>query len=159
MADENVSVDDVMRTLTPHIAVSDASAAIDFYCRAFGAVERMRMQKPGEDCIVHAELRIGDATLMLHDDVENSAVCSPAMLGGSSVTLHLYVDDVDAAFARAIEAGAEQTMALTDMFWGDRYGRLRDPFGHHWSLASHVEDLSEEEVAARAAQAFASTQE
>lgn len=141
-----------MPTLTPHLVCRNASDAIDFYVRAFGAVELARL--PGPDGrLLHAMLRIGDSPLMLADEDLDSGCRGPESLAGSPVTLHLYVTDVDAAIARAAEAGARVMLPATDMFWGDRYGRLEDPFGHSWSLATHVRDLSFDEIVAASAKA------
>ncbi|MBA2476129.1 MAG: VOC family protein [Actinobacteria bacterium] len=141
-------------TVTPFLAVDDASAAIDFYRRAFGATERMRM--PGPDGkIAHAELQIGDSLVMLADPFPHATSQPPKELGGTSGGVFLYVEDVDAAFRQAIDAGATVTMPLEDMFWGDRFGSLLDPFGHSWSLATHREDLTEAEIAERGQAAMA----
>ena len=141
-------------TVTPYLAVDDASAAIEFYKRAFGATERTRM--PGPDGkVAHAELEIGDSLIMLSDPFPQSAAKPPKELGGTTGGVFLYVEDVDAAFQQAIDAGATVEMPLDDMFWGDRFGSLMDPFGHHWSLATHKEDLTEEEIAERGQAAMA----
>ncbi len=143
-------------SLTPTLIVNDAAAAIEFYTRAFGAVELYRMPAPDGQKLWHAEIQIGDSRVMLGDEFpEMGDVRSPASLGGSPVGLHLYVEDADAAVQRAVEAGATVTMPLMDTFWGDRYAKLTDPFGHRWSIAAHVEDVSEEEMRRRA-EAFAS---
>ena len=141
--------------VTPYLAVDDASAAIDFYTRALGATERMRMPMP-DGKIAHAELEIGDSLIMLSDPMPQSTVQPPKQLGGTSAGVFLYVEDVDASFRQAIDAGATSVMEPEDMFWGDRFGTLTDPFGHHWSLATHKEDLTEEEVAERARAAMGS---
>jgi PhnB protein len=135
-------------TLTPYLAVDDAAAAIEFYKLAFGAEEVMRMPGP-EGKIGHAELQIGDSRVMLSDPFPQSSVRPPKHAGGSTASLFMYVEDVDAAFRRALDAGATSTMDPQDMFWGDRFGSVEDPFGHTWSIATHVEDLSEEEIAER----------
>ena len=141
-------------SVTPFLAVDDASAAIEFYKRAFGARERARM--PGPDgMIAHAELEIGDSLIMLSDPFPHSQTKPPKELGGTTGGVFLYVEDVDAAFQQATEAGATVTMPLEDMFWGDRFGTLTDPFGHSWSLATHKEDLTEEEIAQRGQAAMA----
>ncbi len=139
-------------TLTPHITVRNAARAIEFYKQAFGAGVRGVINGPGGN-IMHAELKIGDSILMLNDEYPDMKVLSPLGLGGSATTLHLYVEDVDAAFSRAVAAGAKLTMPVSDAFWGDRYGQLEDPFGHKWSLATHKADLTKEEIE-KAAQAF-----
>jgi PhnB protein len=141
-------------TITPHLVVRDAGAAIEFYTRAFGATESFRSLGPDGTSVLHAELRLGDSALLLIDESEEWGTRSPRSLGGSPVTMHLYVADVDAVFDRATKAGAEVTMPVAGQFWGDRYGKLVDPFGHHWSIATHVEDLSPHELARRQAAAF-----
>ena len=123
-------------TITPYIVARDASAAIDFYKRAFGAKERSRSLTP-DGLILNAQLEIGDSIVMLMDESPAWGSKSPLSLGGTPVTIHLYVDDVDAAFDRATKAGAKVTMPLGDQFWGDRYGTVADPFGHVWSIATH----------------------
>lgn len=134
-------------SITPHLVCRGAAEAITFYTRAFGAVELGRL--PGPDGrLAHAMIRIGDAPLMLVDEYAEQGMLSPLSLKGSAVTLHLYVTDFDAAVARAVTAGARITMPVADMFWGDRYGRLEDPFGHQWSVATHQRDLSSDEIAA-----------
>jgi PhnB protein len=139
-------------TVTPHLVVKGAARAIDFYAAAFGAVEHHRM--PGPDGLLgHAQLQIGDSLIFLADEFPGSP--SPRKLKGSPVTIHLYVEDVDAVFARALRAGAKVKMPLMDMFWGDRYGQVVDPFGHAWSIATHKEDVSPEEMAKRGAKAMA----
>jgi PhnB protein len=140
-------------TVTAYLAVNDAAAAVEFYKRAFGATERMRMAAP-DGKIMHAAMRIGDSQVFLADEFPGADTKAPAALGTSSVGLHLYFRDVDRAFARAVGAGATVTMPLADMFWGDRFGKIRDPFGHVWSLSQHVEDVPPKEMAKRAAAAF-----
>jgi uncharacterized glyoxalase superfamily protein PhnB len=134
-----------MRTVTPHLICAGAADAIEFYKKAFGAVETARLPGP-QGKIMHAMLRIGDSALMLVDEMPEWGALGPKALKGSPVTIHLYVDDVDAFAARAVKAGAKITMPVADMFWGDRYGKLEDPFGHHWSLATHLRDVSPEEM-------------
>jgi len=136
-------------TVTPYLTVNDASRAIDFYKRAFGAQETVRMQGPPGK-IGHAELKIGDSIVMLADEMPGSGSRSPQSLGGSTVNIFLYVKDVDAAFRQAINAGAKAETQPADMFWGDRYGKLSDPFGHSWSLATHKEDVAPDELQRRA---------
>ena len=136
--------------ITPHLIIKGASEAIDFYKRAFGAKELSRMPFPAPDGQVklgHAELEIGDSRLFLADEVPLQGGFGPGAT--SPVTMHMYVTDVDAAFARAVEAGAKAVMPPADMFWGDRYGKLVDPFGHHWSIAEHLEDLTPEQTKER----------
>jgi uncharacterized glyoxalase superfamily protein PhnB len=141
-------------TLTPHLELRSAARAIDFYKAAFGAREIMRSAGPDGRKIMHAQLQIGDSMLLLHDEFAEAGGESPQSLEGSGVTLHLYVEDVDAAWARAVAAGAKVEMPLGDQFWGDRYGQLVDPFGHRWSIASKKEQLTPEQMRQRAAQYF-----
>ncbi len=140
-------------TVTPHLVTRDCAKAIAFYKKAFGAEELFRMPGPG-GAIMHAELRIGDSMIYLCDECPDMGAKSPQALSGSPVTMHLYVEDADAAFKRATKAGAEVTMPLADMFWGDRYGQLKDPFGHQWSIATHKEDVPPKEMEKRAAAAM-----
>jgi PhnB protein len=128
-------------TVTPQLTVRGAAEAIDFYKRAFGARELMRMLSP-DGTVMHAELRIGDSVFFLGDESPDMGGRSPQTLGGATGSLHVYVRNVDAAVKRAVDAGAQVAMAVADMFWGDRYGKLRDPFGHEWGLATHTEDLT-----------------
>ena len=141
-------------TLTPYLAVDDAAQAIDFYKRAFGAKERMRMPGP-EGKIGHAEIQIGDSIVMLSDPFPQSTVRSPSDVGGTTASLFMYVDDVDAVVEQAVSAGATVTMEVADQFWGDRFGSIADPYGHTWSIATHVEDLTPEEIAERGKAAMA----
>jgi PhnB protein len=132
-------------TITPSLTFSDAAQAIEFYKKALGAEERMRM--PGPDGkISHAELKIGDSIVFLNDEMPSMGCKSPQSLGGSSTGFYLYVPDVDKAFQRAIDAGGKSTCPLTDMFWGDRMGNFVDPFGYAWTLAAHTRDMTEEEM-------------
>lgn len=140
-------------TLTPYFAVHDAAAAIEFYKKAFNAQENTRMDGPGGS-IMHAEIQIGDSVLMLGDEAPEMGSSSPKTIGDTPAGLMLYVEDVDTAFAHAVESGCEVEMPPADMFWGDRFAKLRDPFGHKWSLATHIEDVNDEEMAKRIA-AFA----
>ncbi len=132
-------------TLTPHMTVRDAQRAIEFYKQAFGAKERGVMKR-ADGKVMHAELMIGDSIVMMADEFPEYGSMSPLANGGSSMALHIYVDDVDAAFDKAVKAGANVEMPVSDMFWGDRYGKLADPFGHKWSIATHKADLSPEEM-------------
>jgi PhnB protein len=134
--------------VTPYIVVNDAAKAIEFYKRAFDAKELHRMEGPPGK-IGHAELQIGDSIVMLADEMPQMETRSPQSLGGTSAGLFLYVNDVDAAFKKAVGAGAKETMPVADMFWGDRYGKVMDPFGHSWSLATHKEDVAPEEMSKR----------
>jgi PhnB protein len=140
---------------TPYLAVSDGARAIDFYKRAFNASEIMRMNGP-DGKVSHAEIKIGDSILMLGP--ANGDLKSPESLNGSTVSIFLYLEDVDSTFKRALSAGAKEVQPLNNMFWGDRYGRLADPFGHSWSLATHVEDVSPEEMGRRAQEAAKAAQ-
>ena len=147
------AIPDGMRSLPPHLVCRGAAAAIDFYGRAFGAIEQFRL--PGPDGrLAHACVLIGDSQLFLVDEMPEHGALGPQALKGSPVTIHLQVQDADATFARAVQAGATVTMPLADMFWGDRYGQLTDPFGHRWSIATHVRDLSPEQIRAAAAAAM-----
>jgi PhnB protein len=149
-------IPDGQHAITPHLVIKGASEAIEFYKRAFGAEELHRMPMPGPDGQVrlgHAALQIGDSRLFLADEFPEYGSNGPN--GSSPVSIHLYVTDANAVFARAVEAGATVTMPLADMFWGDRYGKLVDPFGHHWSIATHLEDLTPEQMAERMAGACA----
>jgi PhnB protein len=141
-------------TLSFYLAVDDASEAIDFYKRAFGATERGVMKAP-DGKVAHAELQFGDSVVMLADQFEQSTVTPPAKLGGTSAAAFFYVEDVDAAFQKAVNAGATAMSPPEDMFWGDRFGKLRDPFGHEWQLATHIEDLTIEQIDERAREAMA----
>lgn len=136
-------------TVTPAIVVRDAAQAIDFYKRAFGALEVSRMAGP-DGKIMHAEIRLGDSVVMLGEENEQWGTKSPLLTNGNPGSLHIYVDDADAAFQRAINAGATVRYPLEDAFWGDRYGKVTDPFGHEWGIATHVKDLSETEMKAAA---------
>lgn len=132
-------------TLTPFLTVRDAARAIEFYEKAFGAQSRGIMKGP-DGKVMHAELKIGDSIIMLSDEFPDFGALSPQSLKGSPAGLHIYVEDVDAAFDRAVKAGAQVEAPVMDQFWGDRYGRLTDPFGHKWSIATHVRDLSMDEM-------------
>lgn len=134
-------------SVTPYLVVDDAKSAIDFYTRAFGAQEKFRM--PMGDRIGHAEIVIGDSHVMLADEFPDMGHLGPRNRGGTTVSLMVYVPDVDASFKRAIEAGATETRPLENQFWGDRMGTLTDPFGHVWSLATHVEEVPPDEIARR----------
>lgn len=143
------------RTVTPHIVVKGGAEAIDFYRRAFGAEELYRHVEEKSGLIMNASIRIGDSIIMLNDEMPEWGCLGPAESRPSSVTIHLYVENVDRVFDQAVSAGAEPVMPVSDTFWGDRYGTLQDPFGHRWSVATHIEDLSSEEIVERAAAAFA----
>lgn len=134
-----------MHSVTPHLVCAGAAAAIEFYKKAFGAEERGRLAGP-DGRIMHAMLRIGDSPVMLVDEMPEWHSLGPKALKGSPVTIHLYVADADAFVSRAAQAGAKVTMPVAEQFWGDRYGKLEDPFGHHWSVATHVRDVTPEEM-------------
>ncbi len=136
-------------TFTPYLVVSSGAAAIDFYKSAFGAVELVRHLAPGTDKLMHAHLVIHGGHLMLADDFSaqmGGKSETPESLGGSPVTFHIHTDDADGVWAKALAAGAEVTMPLADQFWGDRYGQLRDPFGHKWSIGQTLRSPSQEEI-------------
>ena len=139
--------------LTPYLIVDDASAAIDFYRSVLGASERMRMAGP-DGRVGHAELDVGDSMIMLADEYPEMGARGPRTVGGTPVTLHIYVEDVDEVFESALKAGARALRQLENKFYGDRSGQFEDPFGHHWNVASHVEDVPPEEMAKRAAAAM-----
>jgi len=141
-----------MHTITPHLVVKSTSDAIAFYQKAFGAIEHYRMPMP-DGAIMHAEIQIGDSVFFMNDEIMGAK--SPQSLGGSPITVHLQVEDVDALWNQAVTAGCQVAMPLADMFWGDRYGILVDPFGHLWSMASHIEDVPPEEMGKRAEAAMA----
>jgi PhnB protein len=141
------------RTVTPYLAVDDAAEAIAYYTKAFGAKERSRMEAP-DGSIGHAELEIGDSLVMLSDPFPQATTRTPNELGGTTATVFLYVEDVDAVVKRAVDAGATVTMEVADQFWGDRFGAITDPFGHSWSIATHVEDVPPDEMARRAEEAM-----
>lgn len=143
-------IPDAYRTVTPYLIVNDAAAAIEFYKKAFGATEFMRMPSPGGK-IMHAEVRIGSGPVMLADEFPQMGALSPRPVGGTSVYLLVYVEDVDAVFAQAIAAGAKAVRPVQDQFYGDRSGTVTDPFGHQWTLSTHKEDVSEEELQKRMA--------
>ena len=141
-------------TITPYLAVENASEAIDFYKRALGAKERVRMPGPGGS-VMHAELEIGDSVVMLSDPFPQASTKPPKELGGTSVSIMTYVDNIDSLYKQAIDAGATSLMEPDDMFWGDRFGSIQDPFGHSWTIATHVEDVSPEEMEKRSQEFFA----
>jgi uncharacterized glyoxalase superfamily protein PhnB len=143
-----------MHTITPHLSVREASKAIVFYKKAFGA-EVLDVHYTPDGKVMHAHLKIGDSHLMLADEFPGMGTPAPQTLGGSPVVLNVYVDDVDSLFNQAVAAGATVTMPLADQFWGDRYGQIVDPFGHHWALGAHQEDVSPEEMERRGRAIFA----
>jgi uncharacterized glyoxalase superfamily protein PhnB len=132
-------------TLTPYLTVRDAVRAIQFYKDAFGA-EEIGVMKGPDGKVMHAEVRIGDSLVMLADESPQFGALSPLSIGGSGMGLHVYVEEVDSAFDRAIKAGGTVEMPVTDMFWGDRYGKLTDPFGHKWSIATRKRNMTSEEI-------------
>jgi PhnB protein len=141
-------------TLTPHLVVRNADEALEFYKKALGA-EVMNVARMDDGRVIHAALRIGDSMLMLNDEMPEFGALSPLANGGSGVTIHIYTEDVDTAYNRAISAGAKVKMPLMDQFWGDRYGVVTDPYGHTWSLATHIKDMSPEEMQRTQDEAFA----
>ncbi len=141
------------RTITPYLTVHDAAKAIDFYKKAFGAEERSRMNMPDGKSVAHAELKIGDSIFMLSDEMPGQS-CEPSAAGESCVGFYLYVKDVDEVFERAVAAGAKVKEPLKDEFWGDRVGQIIDPVGHIWSLATHIEDVSPDELDKRGREMF-----
>jgi PhnB protein len=144
-------------SVTPGLALRDTPAAIEFYKKAFGAKEKGRMAGP-DGKIMHAELQIGDSRIMVGEEMPQMGHSSPLALGGSPVNLYVYVKNVDKAFDQAISAGATVVMPVADMFWGDRYGALKDPYGHKWGLATHKRDMSNKEMMKAAQEYFASQQ-
>lgn len=138
-------IPDGYHTVTPYLIVKGAASALEFYKRAFGATELLRMPGPG-GCVAHAEIRVGDSPIMLADEFPDSGYRGPQSLGGSPVGILLYVEDVDARFRQAVAAGGKVVKPVTDQFYGDRSGTLEDPFGHVWTIATHKEDLSPEEI-------------
>jgi PhnB protein len=141
-------------TLTTYLTIENAAEAIDYYKDVFGAKERIRMEAP-DGKIGHAELEIGDSLLMLSDAFPGATSRPPTELGGTTAGAFMYVEDVDAVVKRAVESGATITMEIADQFWGDRFGTITDPFGHSWSIATHVEDVPADEIAERAKAAMA----
>ncbi len=139
------SIPDGMTAITPHLICAGAAAAIEFYRKAFGAVSEGAMSGPNGK-IMHAQIRIGGASVMLVDEMPEWGALGPKSLKGSPVTIHLYVRDADATVAKAVAAGAKITMPLMDAFWGDRYGKIEDPFGHSWSVATHKQDLTPQQI-------------
>ncbi|MGH7725867.1 MAG: VOC family protein [Candidatus Eiseniibacteriota bacterium] len=141
-----------MTGVIPHLTVKGAAKAIDYYKKVFGATELSRFDMP-DGSIMHATIKVGNGVVMLNDEFKEMGCIAPSS-GGSPVYLMMYVPDVDATFNRALEAGAETKMPVADQFWGDRYGLLVDPFGHYWEIATHKEDLSNEELARRGREAM-----
>ena len=147
-------IPDGFNTITPHLVVSDASKAIEFYKKALGAQEIERFMTPDGKAVMHAQLKIGSSMLMLGNEMPPHCL-SPKTRGGTSVSLHLYLENADAGFDRAVKAGCTVKMPMADQFWGDRYGQVEDPFGHQWSLATHKQDLTQDQIAANAKAFFA----
>jgi PhnB protein len=141
-------------TLSAYLAVDDAARAIDYYTKAFGAKERVRLRGP-DGKIGHAEIEIGDSVIMLSDPMPQASTRPPKALGGTSASVMMFVEDVDAVVKRAVDAGATVTMEVADQFWGDRFGTVTDPFGHVWSISTHIEDLTPEEIEERGRAAMA----
>lgn len=150
-------IPDGYHSVTPYLVVKGAAAAIDFYKRAFGAIELLRLEGPN-GVIGHAEVKIGDSPVMLADEHPDHGALSPDSIGGSPISLMVYVEDVDAVFAQAVEAGATEIRPVQNQFYGDRSGMLKDPFGHTWNIATHVEDVPEDEIAERAKAAMSDGQ-
>jgi uncharacterized glyoxalase superfamily protein PhnB len=147
-------IPDGFNTVSAHVIVQDAAKAIELYKQAFGAQEQTRMMTPDGKAIMHAQVKIGNSMLMLANEWPPMCL-SPKARGGTSVTLHLYVENADEVFGRAVKAGCTVKMPMSDQFWGDRYGQVEDPFGHLWSIATHKQDLTNEQIAANAKAAFA----
>ena len=150
-----LGIPDGFTTLTAHLVVEGAGAAMDFYKRAFGAEEMGRAPMPDGKKLMHGLMKVGNSMLMLVDSFPEFGAKSPKELGGSPVTLHVYVTDADAAFRRAVDAGCTVAMPLADMFWGDRYGKVKDPYGHEWSIATKIKNLSPAEMEEAQKAAFA----
>ncbi|MGH6976598.1 MAG: VOC family protein [Stellaceae bacterium] len=146
-------IPDGYRNVTPYLIVGDGAGAVAFYRKAFEATERMRLTRP-DGKIGHAELVVGDSVIMLADEYAAHGARAPGAFGGSPVTLHLYVEDVDAVVAKATAAGATLTRPVQDQFYGDRLGTVTDPFGHVWHVATHIEDVPPDEIDRRAAAAM-----
>jgi PhnB protein len=148
------AVPEGLHTITPHLVVNDGEKALEFYKKAFGA-EIGPVHKTPDGKVMHADFKIGDSKLFLADEFPGMGCPSPKTAGGSSVVLNLYMDGIDKVFDQAVNAGAIVTMPLGNQFWGDRYGQLKDPFGHVWALGQHIEDVAPDEMARRAQEAFA----
>ena len=153
MSNKAKAIPDGYHTATPYLIVRDAAKAIEFYKQAFGATEIMRINGPG-GTVGHAEIRIGDSPIMMADEFPEMNARSPETLGGSPITLMLYVEDVDSFYNRAVSAGATVDRPIVDQFYGDRSGSVRDPFGHIWHIATHKEDMPIEEMQRRASEMF-----
>jgi PhnB protein len=153
MTESTAKAPEGMHTITPHIVVSDATAATDWYKQVLGAEERSRIEVPGGK-LMQVELWFGDSAVMLADEFPELGVLSPLSIGGTATVLHLYSNDVDALWKRAVDAGAEVRQPLQDVFWGERYGQITDPFGHRWGLAQHLRNVPREEIADAASALF-----
>lgn len=149
-------IPDGCNSVNTYLIVKDGQAAIDFYQKAFGATVGCILPMPGGQGIMHAEVRIGNSTVMLGEENPQWGSKSPETLGGSPVSMHIYLPDVDAAFQKAIDAGCTEVSPVKDMFWGDRCGKVADPFGYQWGLATHIEEVTEDEMQKRAVEWFAS---
>ena len=147
-------IPDGFHTISPHLIVADAAKAIEFYGKAFGAKETEKFMRPDGKGVMHAQIKIGNSLLMLGSEFPPSCL-SPKSRGGTSVTLHVYVENADAAFDRAVKAGCTVKMPMSDQFWGDRYGQVEDPYGHIWAIATHKQDLTKDQIAANAKAFFA----
>src|SRR5437867_4036116 len=154
MATKAKPIPEGYHSTTPYLCVKGAADAIEFYKKAFGATELTRMADPKSGKVGHAEIQIGDSRVMLADEYPEMGFLSPKSIGGTPVMMHLYVEDVDATFPKAVAAGAKVTREVADQFYGDRGGQVEDPFGHKWYVATHKEDLSPEEIKQRAAKAM-----
>jgi PhnB protein len=154
MASRVKPIPDGHRTVTPYLAIKDAAKALEFYQRAFGAIESYKLMMP-DGRVGHAEIRLGDSIVMLSDEFPEHDWTAPETLGGSPVSMHLYVEDVDAVFKRALAAGAHERKPVMDQFYGDRSGQLEDPYGHLWWVATHKEDVAPEEMQKRVQAMFA----
>ena len=148
-------IPDGYHSITPYLNIKNCAEAIEFYKKAFGATEQMRMMTPDGNAIAHAELQIGDSVIMLADELPQMKNLSPKTLGGTSGGIFLYVEDVDKTFNQAVSEGAKVLVPIADQFWGDRHGSLEDPFGHRWSISTHIRDLSPDELKKAADEAFA----
>lgn len=154
MAGKVRAVPEGIHTITPHLVVRGADKAIEFYKKAFGAEVKSVHQGP-DGKVMHADIKIGDSTIFMADEFPGPGCKSPETLGGTAVVLNLYRADIDKLFNQAVAAGATVTMPLANQFWGDRYGQLRDPFGHSWALGQHIEDVAPADLERRAKEAFA----
>ena len=139
-------IPDGFHSVTPHLIVNDVGKALDWYRKALGAEETVRMPTPDGKMVIHAEMKIGDSRIMLGPENPEWQTKGPTTLGGTPVTIHLYVNDVDAVFQKAVAAGAKSEAPIEDTFWGDRYGKVSDPFGHRWSIATHKRDVTPDEM-------------